>query len=484
MCNRATYVSLEMLKLGHIPFLHWGQENSVTSRATAARATLPDEDKHSLQVRRTLDQYYYHTLIDTDYRDGTQTISHYQERNDLHRKVITMVDQLWLWVLKSTDGGEDIVISCFPNVDASDRSNHPDLSLRTDILDSINRYIRDKPSSVQSAYDHAGLIAAKCSRNYLDKGSTLDLGKDHQSVLFSEVYETAIGDVMQVEVEEFREFIRKKKENENALVANTNEISGLDKIKDVLDELNTIAVLFQDQRRNLKLFNRAVKAASMNNSDQEGTIGHQSPGYTELTDEGATSGMDFSMGDESNVKISRGQHTTSPYGFSVGNRSKVWIDDMSIGLQEGKESKRVTKSDKSTDKGGTSRIDFTMGDESNVKISRGQHTTSPHGFSVGDRSKVWIDDGSTGLQESWDPEPRTKKLAQVHGTRSVWGDRADPEDFSLPIAMVNASIDDIEGMTKRAEKAYKALNFLVDLKLKHNNVIDSKYSLSLAKKAD
>jgi hypothetical protein len=100
-----------------------------------------------------------------------------------------MADQLWLWVLRKTDAGVDTVISCFPAVDPFEQKHPPDPTLRTDVLRSINRYMRHEPSSIHSANDLTGLIAAKCSRVYLDKGSTLNFGDGHDSVLFSEIYE-------------------------------------------------------------------------------------------------------------------------------------------------------------------------------------------------------------------------------------------------------------------------------------------------------
>jgi hypothetical protein len=107
-----------------------------------------------------------------------------------------MVDQLWLWVLKNTDGGMDTVISCFPALEPSEQTRAPDPTLRTDVIRSISRYIRDEPSSIQPAYDLAGLIVAKCSRVYLDKGSTLNFEGSHNSVLFSEVYEATISHIV------------------------------------------------------------------------------------------------------------------------------------------------------------------------------------------------------------------------------------------------------------------------------------------------
>jgi hypothetical protein len=189
----------------YIPYLHWGLENWQTNQQSGEATkekTLTDHytpektGNHAHHVRRTLDQYYYHTLSDTSSRDKNQTVSRYRRRNKLEASVITMVDQLWLWVLKNTEDGVDTVISCFPAVDPNEQKPPPDPTLRTDVIRSISRYMRDESSSIQSAYDLAGLIAAKCSRVYMDKGSTLNLGNSHDSVLFSEVYEATISNIV------------------------------------------------------------------------------------------------------------------------------------------------------------------------------------------------------------------------------------------------------------------------------------------------
>jgi ankyrin repeat protein len=52
---------------------------------------------HNLQIRRTLDQFYYHG-IDTGDRDEDQVVYRYCRDRKKQRKVF-MVDQLWLWIL-------------------------------------------------------------------------------------------------------------------------------------------------------------------------------------------------------------------------------------------------------------------------------------------------------------------------------------------------------------------------------------------------
>jgi hypothetical protein len=81
------------------------------------------------KVCRTLDQYYYHMLSNTNQRDGDQVVSRWAcnvKDEQVHN--ILMVDQLWLWMAdrnvryargQSSDTEKlsktcDYVISCFP----------------------------------------------------------------------------------------------------------------------------------------------------------------------------------------------------------------------------------------------------------------------------------------------------------------------------------------------------------------------------------
>ena|SRR2546421_5758180 len=199
-----------------MPYLHWEIEEQQAKReciinqdTSGAGGEDPDwnsdqkllnaylRDPHPLHIRRTLDQYYYHTLEDTKKRDLDQVVSRYQKAHLLEPRVITMVDQLWLWLLVGADGRADTVITCFPHRDtwksSKDPGDHlqdPDPHGLTDVLRNIKLHLQDEPSSVKTAYDLAGVIASKCSRAYLDTGNT------EKTLQFSEIYETAIGDVV------------------------------------------------------------------------------------------------------------------------------------------------------------------------------------------------------------------------------------------------------------------------------------------------
>jgi len=53
-----------------------------------------------LQLRRTLDQYYYTHLVNTAGRDSDQVVLRYTRQTSPEPKIF-MVDQLWLWILNN-----------------------------------------------------------------------------------------------------------------------------------------------------------------------------------------------------------------------------------------------------------------------------------------------------------------------------------------------------------------------------------------------
>ena len=197
-----------------MPFLHWDLEvlqsgrNSFIRSISGGKSSMANpaveldqnlrlikqylNDAHPLHIRRTLDQYYYHTLADTRKRDQDQLVTRYQAKREAGPKVLTMVDQLWLWVLNGGPGKPGIVVTCFPHIG---QRTDADPEGVTDVLRCVK--LRLKESSVESAYDLAGLIAATCSSVYLDPASILSLnGAEKTTLQFSELYETEIGDVV------------------------------------------------------------------------------------------------------------------------------------------------------------------------------------------------------------------------------------------------------------------------------------------------
>jgi len=254
-----------------MPYLHWEDDGHVADTKRVLRArniqgegwNWKDDPRlkliqvygikddcncpfHPLHIRRTLDQFYYHTLDCTDERDQKQTVSRYHDRNPRQTKVVAMVDQLWLWVLVGPSGRADTVITCFPSTDQSQFSpefRHDSLEGRrgdlgnsgtagpsqsawpprspassqpppaqsgpsgfnsapssksepadqkglTDVLANVLRYIQNEPQAVKTAYDLAGVIASRCSRTFLNPSSASRI------VQFAEIYEGAISDIV------------------------------------------------------------------------------------------------------------------------------------------------------------------------------------------------------------------------------------------------------------------------------------------------
>jgi hypothetical protein len=197
-----------------MPFLHWDLQTRHEWRTKTMEALDPgtgitpprwttDEQRdgsllysylwdrhtrHLLHPRRSLDQYYHHAF-DTRDRDGDQVISRFQKRKGLDpgMHVLTVVDQLWVWVLVGSSGQADTVISCFPQTESP---KTPDTEGVSDVLEHIKLHLLTDPSSIKSAYDIAAVIASKCSRAYLGHGSL------QPQLRFAEVYEATIGDAV------------------------------------------------------------------------------------------------------------------------------------------------------------------------------------------------------------------------------------------------------------------------------------------------
>jgi len=204
-----------------MPFLHWDQvklwekrdkiirdpslppplpilHDPVESRdARLLKASLRDarllkaylRDDHPLHIRRTLYQYYYNAVPNKVEMDERQVVIRYSTDNRLKPKVITMVDQLWLWVLNGVGDKPGTVVSCFPHAKQTDPYGSDGLK---DLLDHIHDNLSKASSSVETAYDLAELIATTCSELYLDPGSTLGFENDQATLQFFDLYEAEL----------------------------------------------------------------------------------------------------------------------------------------------------------------------------------------------------------------------------------------------------------------------------------------------------
>jgi len=148
----------------------------------------------SLHPRRTLDQFYYYMLDDTEKRDLDQVVERWVRSNNNHQSStepeanspnIFMVDQLWLWVVRGRENTpitSDTVITCFPQRWGQ--------STEEDVLQNLLNYlVSTDRAPIASVYDLVDVITTYCS-NVFDRSR---VPKDLQ---FQEFFENYIGRVV------------------------------------------------------------------------------------------------------------------------------------------------------------------------------------------------------------------------------------------------------------------------------------------------
>ena len=183
-----------------MPYLHYEthQKRKLMSDAIKRATTIPDrvcgpdlgftcdemliqaylQSTHNLQIRRTLDQFYYHAIT-TESRDTDQVVYRYTRDRGKEKKLF-MVDQLWLWILS-----DDLIITSFPQ--RWEQPKNDPLNVLDGIIEDMNSKTR---APVGSVYDLAILITGRCSgvfcRHRLGDG-------DYQ---FIDMFESSIGEVV------------------------------------------------------------------------------------------------------------------------------------------------------------------------------------------------------------------------------------------------------------------------------------------------
>ncbi|KAL5418824.1 hypothetical protein PMIN06_004488 [Paraphaeosphaeria minitans] len=420
-----------------IPYLHWdfnrsepqpngdlGSHKYPTSLATTEHEELKrvylSKSHHSLHVRRTLSYYYhYHSTDAADTHNLNQVASIFQTNKRLPVNIVSMVDQLWLWVLKDEPGTPEIVISCFPNVQNGPKTiDHADRYDRTDVLENIKRYLLRNPGIITCAYDLSGIIAAKFSHNYFNSSSTLDFSKLHKDIQISEMYEEVIRDLTQKESAAFELFRSKlrSKHDKDEIAEITSEIQLMSQAKLVLDELNMMKFLFETQKKEFRYLRDKLPPTDSGS----GILSH--PPETTANEENHTVTADLR-----GMDVKAGNNLVSDLnGQKVG------------GVEDSVCSPNVDSVQASND----------VGDDYDAHLGR---TTTNY-------SRSFL---------NW--RPRDVRLG------AIWTQRRD----GLLLNYVYRSIEDINGMMDRTNRAYKSLNALVDLKLKHNTVIESRKTLNL-----
>lgn len=155
--------------------------NASTPYAGGFPTALPKDSNND----RTLDQSYYYMLKDTTYRDRTQVVSRWvkSEWPEQEDHNILMVDQLWLWFVKSKKEGEpDTIITSFPSREGAEfqQSSREVDDLQGTVLGDDNR------TSISASTDLVSRILSVCCNAF-------DRHQNVESVNFLQFFESAIG---------------------------------------------------------------------------------------------------------------------------------------------------------------------------------------------------------------------------------------------------------------------------------------------------
>lgn len=147
------------------------------------------EHNPPLHCRRTLDQYYYHTLPNTSRRDKDQTPMRYfrsKEDTVAPDEIVTMVDQLWMWVLPPCGSSPPTVITAFPQRSLRKNPQHA-----TALVSNIIRMFLKLEGDLRSCDSLAEIIASECSMIYLASKSSWD-----KRLQFLEIYTSSIAQIV------------------------------------------------------------------------------------------------------------------------------------------------------------------------------------------------------------------------------------------------------------------------------------------------
>ncbi|KAK5658057.1 hypothetical protein OQA88_2613 [Cercophora sp. LCS_1] len=211
-----------------------------------------DSDK-PIHCRRTLDQYEYYMLENTEARDMDQVVYRWAEKQgyeDKKRPVI-MVDQLWLWVLPN-----GTVVSSLPNVANLNSADPYEYNLKDKLETSLFTEV-DAP--VQSVDDLVMTIIKTCVDFFRREGPC--------KVKFHDCFQYSISHIAEVEASlyaEYKEIVEyldeKQKDRQFTLSLEdtevfsriTEETNKTVEIMDIQDELKIVDSVLEVQEKVLQ----------------------------------------------------------------------------------------------------------------------------------------------------------------------------------------------------------------------------------------
>jgi hypothetical protein len=204
--------SVPLANLLKLPYLHWDFLNafqrrseymreidngrspelpmSLPERAKALYKLLRDDPNRAVSIhpRRSLDQFFYSSLLDTRQRDEDQVISKNTRESRGGTKMI-MVDQLWLWLIDShgttpTDSSKCAVFTCFPRKEQELETTNEDLLAIADLRQAI---IDELEGDIQAANggDFVGVLIERAVNVMLQV-------RNEESLDFLDIFRSAL----------------------------------------------------------------------------------------------------------------------------------------------------------------------------------------------------------------------------------------------------------------------------------------------------
>ncbi|KAI3318081.1 hypothetical protein HD806DRAFT_540551 [Xylariaceae sp. AK1471] len=214
---------------------------------------------HYLHLRRTLDQFYYIGVEDTEDRDINQVVQRYAVKKfsmtdeSRMRSKLIMVDQLWLWVLED----KHMVITSFPQSWGGSGSSGDSES---GLLEQIKGYLHlPNRQLIMSVNQLASVIITECTRvfgrfkiphrelRFLDffDASISDVADRHAKIC-DRLYSIGWDDEKDLKAVQKTKNNDVKKEKQKTLHI-AEEIELLVEIQDIRDELNIIKTVLDEQ---------------------------------------------------------------------------------------------------------------------------------------------------------------------------------------------------------------------------------------------
>ncbi|RSL81667.1 hypothetical protein CEP52_017150 [Fusarium oligoseptatum] len=271
-----------------MPFLHWDVEDeieklkkilkkkySLRKAPEAMKAREAEDMVKKTNLNGTEKLYWISTTTrcqtptsETKTRQRFDTPESKKFQGTDFKPVLTMVDQLWMWVLPEIGRSPPTIITAFPQ-----RCNRMTSSTSKNMTVLIaNIMERARELAVRTSGELAEVIASECSRIYLDATSDRK-----PPIQFLEIYNTSIGEITDKETKRFRDFqdaikpIKPKEVNGveipqeidpdtlKKMIDIEEDIEDLRQIKDIREELSIMSSLFHVQKEVLEVMDHAIR---------------------------------------------------------------------------------------------------------------------------------------------------------------------------------------------------------------------------------